>query len=231
MKKDYKLLSLAIVTLLSFTGCEETTTDSEHNGSKKATSGSSEFLSLSDEALNVADKMLNGTDEVGKASDKTVDNQTTDSSSDSTTKNNTQTVDNQSGDDEVASSSSDSSQNCCNTPQSQIIGSAQTLNNAQDLSHSLLLNSIDLLKVSQSLIESGTSVDLIYVRAMLDLSHDILSMSDKIGQMSDRILIMSDKIGDMSERIIETQNIQNENVRLTEQNIIQAKKNLNSLLN
>ena len=47
-------------------------------------------------------------------------------------------------------------------------------------------------------------------------------MADRILEMADRILVMSDNIGLMADRILITQQIQNDNVVLTQQNILTA---------
>jgi len=117
-----------------------------------------------------------------------------------------------------------------NITQNELIGSVDVLNNSNDLSRSLLVNSQKMLVLSKSISESGIFTQEAYVKAMLQLSEDILEMADKIGEMSDRILIMADKIGDMSERILETQRIQSANVALTQKNIIEAQKNFNKIL-
>jgi len=114
---------------------------------------------------------------------------------------------------------------------SNVIISAQALNDSTELSYALLQNSEDLLKLSESLIAAGSSANTEYVRAMLRLSDDIGLMADRILEMADKILIMADDIGDMADRILETQRIQGENVRLTEANILKTQDNLNSILN
>lgn len=112
----------------------------------------------------------------------------------------------------------------------QIIGAANVLNDSADLSASLVNNSVAMLELSQSLLVAGSNVNTEYVVAMLQLSQDILEMADKIGEMADRILVMADNIGDMSDRILETQMIQSENARITQENILQAQINLQKLL-
>jgi len=112
----------------------------------------------------------------------------------------------------------------------ELIGASNVLNDSTNLSDSLLKNSEDLLSLSKSLLSAGPNVNTQYVEAMLSLSQDILAMADKIGEMADRILDMADKIGEMADRIIETQLIQNENVALTQANILEAQENLKKLL-
>ena len=58
--------------------------------------------------------------------------------------------------------------------------------------------------------------------SMLRLAKDIGIMSDRIMEMTDNIIVMADNIGLMAERIVETQNIQQTNVQLTEGSILAA---------
>lgn len=58
--------------------------------------------------------------------------------------------------------------------------------------------------------------------SMLRLAKDIGIMSDRIMEMTDNIIVMADNIGLMAERIVETQNIQQTNVKLTEGSILAA---------
>jgi hypothetical protein len=120
---------------------------------------------------------------------------------------------------------------CSAVPLSEVIGASNTLNDSTDLSQSLLLNSQNMLALSESLLAAGSTANTEYVKAMLQLSTDIGTMADRIGEMADRILLMADNIGTMADRILETQRIQGENVALTQKNILQAQANFNSLLN
>jgi len=56
--------------------------------------------------------------------------------------------------------------------------------------------------------------------SMLQLTRDIGLMSDRIMEMTDDIYIMADNIGLMSDNIVVTQNIQTENVTLTESSLL-----------
>ena len=114
---------------------------------------------------------------------------------------------------------------------SNVIISAQTLQDSTELSYAVLQNSEDLLQLSESLIAAGSSANTEYVRAMLRLSDDIGVMADRILEMADKILVMADDIGDMADRILETQRIQSENVELTQTNIRKTQDNLNAILN
>jgi hypothetical protein len=62
--------------------------------------------------------------------------------------------------------------------------------------------------------------------AMLRLSDDIGTMADRILEMADRILLMADNIGIMADRILITQQLQNSNVRLTQESLLQTQKNM-----
>lgn len=68
------------------------------------------------------------------------------------------------------------------------------------------------------------------ITAMLQLSTDIGTMADRIGEMADKILLMSDDIGTMADRIIATQELQNQNVALTTQSILQTQTNALALV-
>src|SRR5512139_84544 len=66
--------------------------------------------------------------------------------------------------------------------------------------------------------------------AMLTLTRDIGSMSDRIMQMSDKIIVMADNIGVMSGRIVDTQNIQKSNLQLTLTNLQTAQNTTISMM-
>ncbi|MFW2374303.1 MAG: hypothetical protein ACN4GM_14350 [Gammaproteobacteria bacterium] len=68
------------------------------------------------------------------------------------------------------------------------------------------------------------------LNAMLQLSSDIGTMADRILEMADKILIMSDNIGLMADRIIETQEIQNQNIALTQASILTTQENILTLV-
>lgn len=68
------------------------------------------------------------------------------------------------------------------------------------------------------------------IKAMLQLSSDIGEMADRIGEMADNILIMSDNIGLMADRILETQEIQSENLLLTQNTLLQTQTNTLALV-
>lgn len=63
------------------------------------------------------------------------------------------------------------------------------------------------------------------ISAMLRLSSDIGIMADRILEMSDKILVMADNIGVMADRIIITQQLQSENLALTQATILATQNN------
>lgn len=87
--------------------------------------------------------------------------------------------------------------------------------------------SIDLGVVSQT-AQAITLKDGIV--AMLQLSDDIGAMADRIGEMADKILVMSDNIGLMADRIILTQQIQSQNILVTQQSMLQTQTNMLALV-
>lgn len=66
---------------------------------------------------------------------------------------------------------------------------------------------------------------------MLQLSDDIGTMADRILEMADKILAMADNIGAMADRIIVTQQLQNQNIALTQASILTTQKNMLALVN
>jgi hypothetical protein len=99
------------------------------------------------------------------------------------------------------------------------------LNDSTNLSFQVLQTSTALLRLSESILNSGTTVNSDYLDSMLQLSTDIGTMADRIGEMADRILITEGEIGIMADRILETQTLQNENVALTQTNLLRAQIN------
>lgn len=89
------------------------------------------------------------------------------------------------------------------------------------------------LRLSIELASFKNSYDLFEYRAalsaMLRLSDDIGTMADRILEMADRILVMADNIGLMADRILITQQLQNNNVALTQAAILSTQQNLVSL--
>ncbi len=95
------------------------------------------------------------------------------------------------------------------------------------LANESLRLSVDLAVLSPTTL-SITMKDGIV--AMLQLSDDIGAMADRIGEMADKILVMSDNIGLMADRIILTQQIQNQNILLTQQSMLQTQTNILTLV-
>ena len=125
------------------------------------------------------------------------------------------------------------SSDSCNA--SAILSTQQNADIAQmlallDESAKLLEQSQNILALSEQMMNNTTTITLAMVSAMLRLSDDIGKMADRIGEMADRIVATELQIGIMADRILETQKLQNENVALTEANILKAQKNFNDLL-
>ncbi len=100
-----------------------------------------------------------------------------------------------------------------------------------------LKQSADLLEMSRNLLaiscdemDAPETANIAYINAMLRLSDDIGKMADRIGEMADRIVATEVEIGIMADRILETQRLQNQNVALTQANILKAQENFNNLL-
>ncbi len=119
---------------------------------------------------------------------------------------------------------------CSPIPLNEVIGATNTVNDSSDLSASLVTTSANMLSLSTSLVDAGSAANEEYVKAMLQLSQDILDMADNIAKMADKILVMADDIGDMADKIVETQRIQSANLSLTQRNILKAQANFNSIL-
>ena len=90
-----------------------------------------------------------------------------------------------------------------------------TANNSTNLSldFTALNNVTDMLAISNGLT------------AMLRLADDIGIMAERILEMSDKILVMADNIGLMADRIIVTQQIQSQNMALTQSSILATQQN------
>lgn len=95
-----------------------------------------------------------------------------------------------------------------------------TLTLLGDLSqiHAALSISIESFANTMEKIAPQTTTPILSdaTKAMLQLSADIKTMSDRVMLMSDKMTIMADNIGLMSERIIETQTLQQTNVDQTQ---------------
>jgi len=84
------------------------------------------------------------------------------------------------------------------------------------------------LQAQQAVLDSADLND--GIAAVLRLSDDIGTMADRIGEMSDKILVMSDNIGTMADRILVTQQIQSQNLQVTEATLLQTQANALSLV-
>jgi hypothetical protein len=101
------------------------------------------------------------------------------------------------------------------------------LNQLAALTPNLASENLRLSVDLQTLSQTGQAITIKDgIVAMLQLSDDIGTMADRIGEMADKILVMSDNIGLMADRIIATQEIQNENIQLTQQSILQTQTNM-----
>lgn len=76
-----------------------------------------------------------------------------------------------------------------------------------------LNSTTDMLEISNAL------------SALLSLADDIGTMANRILEMADKILIMADNIGLMADRIIVTQQIQSDNLALTQVSILATQQN------
>ncbi len=104
----------------------------------------------------------------------------------------------------------------------------------EDLSMTNVQISDQALRLGTDLQLLAPSVDALSIKdgltAMLQLSDDIGAMADRIGEMADKILIMADNIGVMADRIMLTQEIQSQNLALTQQSILQTQTNMLTLV-
>lgn len=96
---------------------------------------------------------------------------------------------------------------------STVIVSMADISTALSLNITALNSTTDMLAISSGL------------RAMLRLADDIGTMADRILEMSDKILVMADNIGVMADRIIITQQIQSDNLALTQASILATQQN------
>jgi len=97
---------------------------------------------------------------------------------------------------------------------------------------SSISNQSSLLSDEITLLQPNTDATILAdgIKVMLQLSSDIGEMADRIGEMADNILIMSDNIGLMADRILQTQEIQSENLLLTQNTILQTQTNTLALV-
>ncbi len=111
---------------------------------------------------------------------------------------------------------------------------ADVLQALEDLSAVYLSLGSEVVRFSTDLNALNARLDQLSIAqgisTILRLSDDIGVMADRIGQMADNILVMADNIGLMADNILLTQQIQNDNVTLTQQNILTAQTNVINLV-
>ncbi len=104
----------------------------------------------------------------------------------------------------------------------------------EDLAFTNALIGDQSLRLSAELCILAPSLDALSIKdgltAMLQLADDIGAMADRIGEMADKILVMADNIGLMADRILLTQEIQSQNLALTQTSILQTQTNMLSLV-
>ena len=118
-----------------------------------------------------------------------------------------------------------------NTPLSIDVDSLQAIDDLSVEFKSMASNST-ALSLNLSAINSVTEMLAISngLSAMLRLADDIGTMADRILEMSDKILLMADNIGLMADRIITTQQIQSDNLVLTQSSILATQTNAIALV-
>ena len=110
---------------------------------------------------------------------------------------------------------------------------ADDMTSLDDLSYLVRNMADDTVRLSWDLRKLEDVQELFQYRAalsaMLRLSDDIGTMANRILEMADRILIMADNIGSMADRILITQQLQNNNVALTQASILTTMNNMVAL--
>lgn len=106
---------------------------------------------------------------------------------------------------------------------------ADSLQAMDDLSAEFVSMSSNGTALSLDLTALNTTTDILAISngmsAMLRLADDIGTMADRILEMSDKILVMADNIGLMADRIIITQQIQSDNLALTQSSMLSTQTN------
>jgi len=98
-----------------------------------------------------------------------------------------------------------------------LLGDLSNIHKALAVSLETYANAVNALApVTDNIILSDATA------AMLRLAQDIGIMADRIMEMSDKIIVMADNIGVMSGRIVDTQNIQQTNIELTQSSVLTA---------
>jgi len=105
----------------------------------------------------------------------------------------------------------------------------ESLQALDDLSAEFVSMADSSTALSLNLTALNSTTDMLAISnalsAMLRLADDIGKMADRILEMSDKILIMADNIGLMADRIIITQQIQSDNLALTQSSILATQTN------
>lgn len=98
-----------------------------------------------------------------------------------------------------------------------LLGDLSTLNKALAAALANYANAINSLAplTNSTVLGDATA-------SMLRLTRDIGTMADRIVEMGDKIIVMADNIGVMSLRIVDTQNLQQSNIVLTQNSVLTA---------
>ena len=83
---------------------------------------------------------------------------------------------------------------------------------------------ISVTKDGASITTNETQIANIATANNKNSQNSMLRLSDDIGAMADRINQMADKINVMADKIVKTQEIQSQNLKVTEENILKAQK-------
>ena len=117
----------------------------------------------------------------------------------------------------LATQNSQSASHYINGDTLTLLGDLSNIHKALAVSLETYANAVNALApVTDNIILSDATA------AMLRLAQDIGIMADRIMEMSDKIIVMADNIGVMSERIVDTQNIQQTNIELTQSSVLTA---------
>jgi len=117
----------------------------------------------------------------------------------------------------LAMQNSQSASHSINGDTLTLLGDLSNIHKALAVSLETYANAVNALApVTDNIILSDATA------AMLRLAQDIGIMADRIMEMSDKIIVMADNIGVMSERIVDTQNIQQTNIELTQSSVLTA---------
>ena len=115
----------------------------------------------------------------------------------------------------LATQNSQSASHYINGDTLTLLGDLSSIHKALAVSLETYANAVNALApVTDNIILSDATA------AMLRLAQDIGIMSARIMEMSDKIIVMADNIGVMSGRIVDTQNIQQTNIELTQSSVL-----------